>query len=105
MHVPQVSHKPYRTFLCLDSMYVRPISLTALFSCLDLSDRNKTCLSSLPESIARTLKMTLYVSMRGKFDCITGRIGWLQENESSYVELRCLVAPNIFYPALRETRA
>lgn len=53
--------------LCLDTMYVRPISLTAFFfSCLDLSDRNKTCLPSPPESyIARTLKMTLFVSMRG----------------------------------------
>lgn len=37
------------------------------FSCLDFSDRNKTCLPSPPEGyvyIARTLKMTLFVSMR-----------------------------------------
>ena len=67
MYVPQVSHKPYRTFMlghyvCQTNFFNR----INFFSCLDLSDRNKTCLPSPPESyIARTLKMTLFVSMRG----------------------------------------
>ena len=50
MYVPQVSHKPYRTFMlghyvCQTNFFNR----INFFSCLDLSDRNKTCLPSPPE--------------------------------------------------------
>lgn len=54
MYVPQVSHKPYRTFMlghyvCQTNFFNR----INFFSCLDLSDRNKTCLPSPPESLTQ----------------------------------------------------